>query len=282
MALVKEKAYAKLNLHLDIVGKRVDGFHDLEMIMAPVRLHDVLTFKKKTEPGIMLTSSKEITDKPEDNLVYAVASYMLETLDIDSGLEIHIEKNIPIAAGMAGGSADAAATLRGINKLFKLRISLERLAQIGERFGADVPYCVHNRLCIARGKGEKLFFLDRKLNIPVLLITPPIHVSTKAVFESVSTTEFKPVKITTMSNAIYNKNYELITSSLHNSLEPFSFRIFEEIGTLKEEIEAFGVDGVLMSGTGPTVFVIDKDKEKLHTLFEKYVDKHSVNLTRIK
>ncbi len=279
---MKEKAYAKINLHLDVVAKRMDDFHDLEMVMAPVALHDELTFKKLKEDRIKLITSKHITDNPEDNLVYKVASYVKDSYSIREGVEIYIEKNIPIAGGLAGGSADAAATLRALNKLFKLKLSLDQLAEIGEIFGADIPYCVYNQLCIARGKGEQLYFLKQKLNIPILLITPNIEVSTGKVFSHVDMNQMKPIKITTMSNAIYNKNYELIAKSLYNALEPITFSLFPEIEHLKDKVKKQDVDGVLMSGSGPSLLVMDKEKEKLTLLEKQFGNDHYVKLTKIK
>ncbi len=279
---MKEKAYGKINLFLDIVGKRLDNYHNLEMIMAPIDIYDELVFKKSKQPGIRISSDKEITKNPEDNLVYQVIAYMMEQHNINSGVEVTITKHIPIAAGLGGGSADAAAALRAMNRLFKLKYSKEALSTLGEKFGSDVPYCVHNKLCIARGKGEELVFLDRKLNLPVLIISPNIKVSTKQVFETVKMDQVQHRKITAMSNAIYNANCPLVKQNLYNALEPFSFKLFETIKTLKDELLDSGAEGVLMSGTGPALFVLDQDQEKLKQLQLKYRDKHYTKLTKIK
>lgn len=278
--MVKEKAHAKINLFLDVLGKRLDNYHDLEMVMVSLKLHDTLHFSKRSDTDIVIDSDTEITRNPEDNLVYKIVRHMMDTYALDSGVDVKLEKRIPIAGGLAGGSADAAATLRGINRLFRLKLSLDELADIGLEFGADIPFCVHNRLCIARGKGEKLFFLKRNLKMPVLLITPPIEVSTKKVFDRVSPDRIQNVKITNMTNAIYNKNYELLVRQLYNALEPFSFEMFPQIKTLKDEIAAYEPDGLLMSGSGPTVVVFDKDRRKLKALGEKYQDSHTVHLTK--
>ncbi len=278
---MKEKAWAKVNFHLDVLKRRVDNYHDLEMVMAPLALHDVLTFKKLNEDTIKITESVQTCDTPEDNIAYKVANYLKETFNIKKGIHIHIEKHIPIAAGLAGGSADAAATLRGMNKLFKLKMTLEQLADIGEKFGADIPFCVHSRLCIARGKGEQLFFLKGKLNIPLLLVTPNLRVSTKEIFSLVDMKDIKNVKITTMTNAIYNKNYDLIAQALYNALEPFAFQKYPEIESLKRHLESEQLDGVVMSGSGPTVVAIDKDKKKLRDVSLKYQEDFQVHLSKI-
>lgn len=278
---MKEKAYGKVNLHLDVLGKRLDHYHNLEMVMAPLHLHDIVTFKVLEDDKIIIESNKKITAKPEDNLVYKIAKYLKERFNIQKGIKIYIEKHIPIAAGLAGGSADAAATLRGMNKLFNLNLTLIKLAEIGEMFGADIPFCVHNKLCIARGKGEALYFLKVKLNLPILLITPKIKVSTKEVFSKVKMDAIRNVKITTMTNAIYNKNTHLVAQRLYNALEPFAFTLYPEIKTLKDSLIKQGYEGVLMSGSGPTVFVIDQKLKILKALAEQYQDDFTVNLSKI-
>ncbi|MFP4077523.1 MAG: 4-(cytidine 5'-diphospho)-2-C-methyl-D-erythritol kinase [Candidatus Izemoplasmataceae bacterium] len=278
--MVREKAHAKINLFLDILGKRLDNYHDLEMIMVSLKLHDTLSFSKRSDEKVVLHSEKPITENVEDNLVYKVVRHLLDAYLIETGVDVHIEKNIPIAAGLAGGSADAAASLRGMNRLFNLELSLDQLADIGVTFGADIPFCVHNRLCIARGKGEELLFLKRNLKMPVLLVTPPIEVSTKQVYDLVDMDKVKNVKITTMTNAIYNKNYELLVRNLHNALEPFSFELFPEIRQLKESLKTEGADAVLMSGSGPTLVVFDKNAHLLKELADKYRDTNTVHLTK--
>jgi 4-diphosphocytidyl-2-C-methyl-D-erythritol kinase len=278
---MKEKAHAKVNLYLDVLNKRSDQFHNLEMVMAPLKLHDTLYFKVAPKGDIVVTSSIPITENVEDNLVYKIASYMINTYKIDSGVHIHIDKHIPIAAGLAGGSADAAATLRGMNKLFKLQLSLQTLADIGESFGADIPHCIYNKLCIARGKGEQLVFLNIKLKSTIMLITPNIQVSTKKIFEAVDMGSVPKKKINGINNAIYNKDYDLIVKELYNALEPFTFKLFPQVGALKAEIEEFQVEGILMSGSGPTIFVLDRNKKKRQAIFEKFHDKHRVIFTKI-
>ncbi len=278
---IKEKAYAKVNLFLDVLGKREDQYHNLEMVMAPLEIHDVLTITKMDEPGIHITTSESITGRVEDNLVYQAAEYVMKEENISHGVRIHIEKNIPLAAGMGGGSADCAATLRGLDRLFRLKKKPEELEKLGERFGADVPYCIHNRLCIARGKGEELFFLKRKLNIPVLLVTPPVRVSTKKVFEALDMRKVENVKITGMTNAIYNRNYPLIVKELHNALQPFCFSVYEEAAKLHEELKAYNADGYLMSGSGPTFFIMDKNTELLQRVQDDYRHSHFTKMTKI-
>ncbi len=279
--MVKENAYAKVNLFLDVLGKRPDQYHDLEMVMAPIALHDVVTLKKRKDNNLHIEASKTITKHVEDNIVYKVAKHMIETYRLPQGMDIHIEKNIPIAAGLGGGSSNCAATLRGINKLFGLRLSKEKLAEIGEIFGADVPYCIYNQLCIARGKGEKLFFLKKNLNIPLLLVSPGVKVSTKKVYEALDMKDIQNVKITSMTNAIYNRNYELLLKSLHNALAPYTYSLFPEVQALNERLTKMGVEGFLMSGSGPTFFIINKHKDELKGILETLKSTYYTHMTKI-
>ncbi len=266
--MVKEKAFAKANLFLDIVGKRPDEYHNLEMVMAPTSLYDTLTFQKTNELGVHLTTNCPITEKPEENLVVKIAQELMKTYQIDGGVKIDLKKRIPIAAGLGGGSADGAATLRGMNRLFKLKLPNKTLADIGESFGSDIPYCIYNQLCIARGKGEQLFFLKGRLNLNALLITPPVQTSTKSVFDTVDMAKVPTVKITGMTNALYNKNRQLIMNELYNALEPFALEAVPEVRALKKKLEAFDVDGMVMSGTGGTFVVFPKDKKQSQEIID--------------
>lgn len=280
--MIKEKAYAKINLFLNVINKRFDGYHDLEMVMASIELHDLLSFKKNPSGLISITSDREITVNQEDNIVYKIALFLQEEFQVNEGADIHIIKNIPIAAGLAGGSADAAATFRGLTKLWKLNLNLEDMAKLGIEFGADIPFCIYNKLCIARGKGEEILFLKKKLKIPVLLVNPNIKISTKKVFSKVVEEKLKEVKINNMSSAIYNKNYELMARELHNSLEKIAFDMEPKIKEIKHQMIDLGLDGALMSGSGATVFGISKNKEKLKYVKEIMRDNYFKLLTRIR
>ncbi len=244
--MIKEKAYAKINLFLNVVNKRVDGYHDLDMVMAAINFYDELTFKKNDNGEIIVSSDIEITAKQEDNTVYQVAKFLKEEFDVNEGVTINIKKNIPIAAGLAGGSADAAATFRGLNKLWKLKLSLDEMAKLGVDFGADIPFCIYNKLCIAKGKGEELFFLKNKLKTPILLVNPNIRIGTKEVFSKVVKEKLVERKISDMTSAIYNKNHELMARELHNSLESIAFEMEPEIREIKNKMIDLGLDGALM------------------------------------
>lgn len=280
--MIKEKAYAKVNLFLNVTKKRTDGYHDLEMVMASVDLYDVLTFELLKTKDIIIESNKEITKNVEDNLVYKITKMIQDNFDINFGVKIVIKKYIPIAAGLAGGSADGAATLRGLNKLWKLKLSLEELSKIGLEFGADIPFCIYNRLCIAKGKGEKILFLEKRLHLPILLINPNVEVSTKDVFNNLTEDDIGPRKISDMTAGIYNSNYELIERELYNSLERSAFSMEPKIKQIKNEIIDLGIKGVLMSGSGATIFAISKDKNKLKVIMDGLNETYYKKLTKVR
>lgn len=278
----KEKAYGKINLFLNVVNKRFDGYHDLEMVMASVNLFDVLSFKPRKDGSITVSSDKPITEEMKDNLVYQVASHLQQLFDVKTGADIHITKNIPIAGGLAGGSADAAATLRGLNKLWKLKLSLDELAKIGLEFGSDIPFCIYNKLCIAKGRGEDLAFLDNKLNFPVLIVNPHIRISTKEVFSRVREEHLKEHKIAQMAAGIYNRNLAIVAQELHNSLEEIVFEMEPTIKDIKTQMVDWGMDGALMSGSGSTVFGISQDKNALKNVMQIMNENYFVTLTKIR
>ncbi len=280
--MIKEKAYAKINLFLNVVKKRFDGYHDLEMVMAAIDLFDVLTFQKNDTKDIIINSNIEITSNLEDNIVYKAAKLLKTKFSIDQGVTINIEKKIPIAGGLAGGSADAAATFRGLNKFWKLKLSLDEMAKLGLDLGADIPFCIYNKLCVARGKGEELLFLENRLKMPILLIYPNIKMSTKEVFSKIKTEQIKERKINDMTSAIYNSNCELMIRELHNSLESIAFEMEPEIEKIKAEMIDLGLDGVLMSGSGSTVFGVSKDKTKLQYVYKIMNEDYFKLLTKIR
>lgn len=280
--MIKEKAHAKINLFLNVVKKRFDGYHDLEMVMAPLVLHDLLTFEKNDSGKITVTSNVDITKSIKDNIVYKIALFLKDNFQIKDGVNIHIVKNIPLSAGLAGGSADGAATFRGLNRLWKLKLSLDDMAKLAIDFGADIPFCIYSKLSIARGKGEELIFINKKLKTKILVVTPNIKISTKEVFNNVKEEDIKHVKIANMSSAIQHGNYDLMIRELHNSLEKITFEMEPEIKNIKHQMIDLGLDGALMSGSGSSVFGISKNKQKLNYVYEKMKDDYFKIITKIK
>lgn len=280
--MIKEKAYAKLNLFLNVVGKRPDGFHNLVMIMVPIELHDVITFKQTNDDDIQITSNVEITEDVTTNIVHKVATYLKTKYSIPQGLHIDIKKRIPIAAGLAGGSADAAATLRGLNQLWNLGLSLGTLANIGLQFGSDIPFCIYNKLALARGRGEQLQFLEQQLEIPLLVVNPNIPIHTKEVFSRVDTDHIKTLNIDPIIDAIKTGNTKNIGSHLYNDLECIAFEINTEISDLKEHIKRHRPMGLLMTGSGASIFAFDDDVTRLQIIKDSLPKEYFSTLTKMR
>lgn len=255
------KAYAKINLGLDVIGRLENGYHEVKMIMQNVGIYDVLTLTKIPE-GIVVTTDNGELPTDDNNLIYKAAKLMLENYNISQGVKIHLEKNIPIAAGMAGGSTDAAATFWGMNELFSLGLPEEKLREIGVKVGADVPYCIMGGTALAEGIGEKLTRLPDAPDCCLLVAKPDINVSTKYVYEHLDAegVEEHP-DIDGMMEAIYQGNLEGIVDRLGNVLEVVTVKKYTIIEDIKKVMLSFGAMGSLMSGSGPTVFGIFEKEE---------------------
>jgi 4-diphosphocytidyl-2-C-methyl-D-erythritol kinase len=278
--MIKEKAYAKINLFLNVLDKRKDGFHDLEMIMAPLAFCDVLKLSRRQDDKIEVASNVEITENVEDNLVYKVAVFMKEEFQVETGVNISIDKKIPLAAGLAGGSADAAATIRGLNRLWKLNLSNDDMAKIGIEFGSDIPFCIYNKMAIARGKGEELTFVNTSLKGAVLLINPNIELSTKEVFSNVKKEELVQKSLSKLLQGIKAGDLDVVSENLYNYLEMVSFILKPQVRGLKNSLKNEGFEGVLMTGSGSTVFVLDKRKKALVNLCKKVDQTFFTTLTK--
>lgn len=248
------KAYAKINLGLDVVGRLPNGYHEVRMIMQTVGIYDVLTMKR-IPAGIVVTTDHGELPTDENNLIYKSAKLMLEEYGITEGVQIHLEKHIPIAAGMAGGSTDAAATFLGMNQLFALNASEEKLRELGVRVGADVPYCIMGGTALAEGIGEKLQRLPAAPDCCLLVAKPDINVSTKYVYEHLDAEGVKEhPDIDGMIEALKQGSLEGIVSRLGNVLEAVTAKKYPVIHEIKQCMLDTGAAGSLMSGSGPTVF----------------------------
>lgn len=251
---VVKKAYAKINLGLDVVGKLENGYHLLRTLMQQVDLYDVLTLTPEKE-GIFLSTNSEIVAADEDNIAYKAAKKMIEEFSLP-GVKIHLEKRIPVAAGMAGGSTDAAAVLTGMNELFELGLPEGKLREIGVSLGADVPFCIMGHSALAEGIGEELTPISGMPEMSVLISKPPIMVSTKYVFEHLDIGNLEHPRTDEMLKAFANGDLDLAISYMGNVLESVTAKKYPIIGELKEKMLALGAKGALMSGSGPTVFGI--------------------------
>lgn len=262
------KAYAKINLGLDVVRRLENGYHEVKMVMQTVGIYDVLTFERIDEGIVVTTDSGELpTD--ENNLIYKAAKLMMEQYDIKEGVRIHLEKNIPIAAGMAGGSTDAAATMKGINRLFDLGCTLRDLMELGVKIGADVPYCIMGGTALAEGIGEKLTALPPAPECFLLVAKPDINVSTKFVYEHLDAAGVeKHPDIDGMVKAIREESLQGVLDRMENVLESVTVPAYPVIDTIKNRMRELGALNSLMSGSGPTVFGIFIEKEKAQEAYE--------------
>lgn len=263
MDKIRLRAYGKINLGLDVVRKREDGYHEVRMIMQTVGLHDRLEIVKTETPGIVISTNLSYLPVNENNLVYKAVKLLFDEFDIQKGVRISLHKYIPVAAGMAGGSSDCAAALFGINRLFGLGLDLEELMKRGVKLGADVPYCLMRGTALSEGIGEILTRVPAPPKTHVLIAKPAVSVSTKFVYENLRVNELEShPDIDGMVKALGDKNYEGIVDRLGNVLETVTIPAYPVIQELKDKMAALGADGVLMSGSGPTVFGLFRDEAK--------------------
>ena len=264
------QAFAKINLGLDVLGKREDGYHEVRMIMQTIRMYDQLDMRKSVEPGIHLTTNKKYIPVDENNLGWRAAKLMMDTCGIMEGVSIHLHKVIPVAAGMAGGSSDAAATLVGMNRLFHCGLSKEKLMELGVQIGADVPYCVLRGTALAEGIGEKLTVLPPMPDCWILIGKPGISVSTKYVYTTLDlNTDTVHPDIDGMKKALEDGNLYGITERMGNVLQDVTIPAYPEVERIKEQMKALGAVNAMMSGSGPTVFGIFDNEEKAQKACQK-------------
>ncbi len=263
------KAYAKINLGLDVLGRLENGYHEVKMVMQTVGIYDELTLTR-TENGITVTTDNEELPTDDNNLIYKAARIMMEEYQLEGGIQIHLKKNIPIAAGMAGGSTDAAATFKGISRLYDLDCTLEELMKLGVRVGADVPYCILGGTALAEGIGEKLTSLNPAPDCYVLVIKPDINVSTRYVYEHLDAegvTEHPDID--GMVNAIWEESLQGILDRMGNVLESVTVKKYPVINDLKKRMRTLGALNSMMSGSGPTVFGIFVNERLAREAFEQ-------------
>lgn len=258
---MKERAYAKINLCLDVVGKREDGYHDLKMIMVPINFYDVLEMEFAEETTLELNRDYlPINDK---NTIVKAIHIMQEKYNIKDEFCCRLEKHIPTRAGLAGGSADAAAAIRIINRMCNLHLTKDEMIAVGKEVGADVPFCILNRPAFVEGIGEKITTFSCSPDFYLLLIKPRKGVSTAEAFHIVDEQEGIHPDCKAMQKSLESNDYDGIISSLGNSMENAAMTLVPEIRNAKQDLLELGFDGVLMSGSGSTVFGITKDVELL-------------------
>lgn len=260
------KALAKINLGLDVLRRREDGYHEVRMIMQTIHLYDKIQIRKLPKPGIEVTTNLYYLPVNENNLAYKAAKLLMDEFQITEGVHIGLKKHIPVAAGMAGGSSDAAAVLFGVNRMFRLGLSRQQLMERGVKIGADVPYCILRGTALAEGIGEKLTSLSPAPKCPVLIAKPPISVSTRMVYENLKLDESTVhPDIDAVISAIEAGDARTMAEHMGNVLESVTCVRYPMIVQLKDTMMRYGAMNAMMSGSGPTVFGLFPDRKTART-----------------
>jgi 4-diphosphocytidyl-2-C-methyl-D-erythritol kinase len=283
---LRVEAPAKINLTLDVIRKREDGYHDLETVMQQISLCDILYFKPLAK-GIKLRLNNDRLPNNEENLAYQAAELLLRNYNLHAGVEIYIEKNIPVGAGLAGGSTDAAAVLKGIAALFNLKIEASQMLKWGALLGADVPFCIKGGTALATGRGELLEPLAHEKRLNILIVKPPCELSTATIFKNYRRDKVKcfpntPGFINAWEENSPNSLVKL-ASCMENVLESVSIPLITEIALIKEQLMQLGAVKALMSGSGPSVFAIfahEDEVKRAHRLMSAKYESYKVTTYR--
>lgn len=269
------KALAKINLGLDVVRRREDGYHEVRMIMQTIQLYDRLDIKRTQEPGIQIQTNLSFLPVNENNLIYKAAKLLMDEFSITDGVSVKLDKRIPVAAGMAGGSTDAAAMLIGVNRLFSLGLTKKQLMERGVQIGADVPYCIMRGTALAEGIGEALSPLPPMIKCPVLIAKPSISVSTKFVYQNLKLddTTIHP-DIDRLIDDIKSKSLHDIAAHMGNVLETVTIPNYPVIDEIKKHMLSNGAVGAMMSGSGPTVFGLFDDEDTAKKAYKAMRSSH--------
>ena len=264
------KSRAKINLSIDVLGKRQDGYHLVEMIMQTIDLYDLIEINEKDNDQITIKSTSDEIPLDCNNLVYKAANLIKKTFNINKGVEIHIKKNIPVAAGMAGGSSNAAAVLVGLNKLWNLNLSNQQLEKIGLKLGADVPFCINGGAVLASGIGEELTPIKGLTkDVCILVCKPDLFVSTKEVYECIDSKDIdKRPNNKFLIECLKNEDTRQLAENMFNVLEGVTVEIHPVIQQIKDIMITNKALGAMMSGSGPTVFGIFDNREKMEAAAE--------------
>ncbi len=257
------KALAKINLGLDVIRRREDGYHEVKMVMQTIKMYDRINIKKQEKTEILVSTNLPYLPSNENNLVYKAAKLLMDEFDLKQGVDINLFKYIPVAAGMAGGSSDAAAVLYGMNRMFRLGLSMEQLMERGVKIGADVPYCLMRGTALAEGIGEKLTRLSGCPSCYIVIAKPPIGVSTKFVYENLhaNTLQYHP-DIDGLIQSMEENDLQGMCDKMGNVLETVTIPAYPVIDEIKNVMNEKGALGAMMSGSGPTVFGIFSNLER--------------------
>ncbi|MFC3928570.1 4-(cytidine 5'-diphospho)-2-C-methyl-D-erythritol kinase [Streptococcus caprae] len=262
-----EKAPAKINLGLDIVGKRPDGYHELAMIMTSVDLNDYVTVRDLPTDEIVMVSNSHRMPLNDKNDVYKAALLIKEKYGLTTGVEISLEKHIPICAGLGGGSSDAAATIRALDQLWNLQMTQEEMVEIGFAIGSDVPYCLNAGCALISGKGEIVECLNSRFGYWVVLVKPDFGISTRTIFKEIEPDKISRVDIDGLRTALVAQDFDGVVAHMGNSLEDITIARKPFIQKVKDRMLKCGADAALMSGSGPTVFALCRTEKKAERVF---------------
>lgn len=280
--MIKEKAYAKVNLFLNVLDKRKDGYHNLEMLNAKIDLCDTLEFKTLDNTDAVIIKSNDLFLSSQENIVIQVAKYMMKNYQIQKGLEITIDKKIPFGAGLAGNSSDSAAVIKGINRLFSLGLTSENMVEIGMMFGADIPYCLTDQPAFVSGIGEIIepVSIDMK-NYRLLLINPCEFISTNEVFKLGDKAGYDRKNIKEIKEYVNQNNIEALRENLFNSLEKIVIDNFEVIRKFHDFlIKHLGKKCLLMTGSGSSFIMIVPKNTDFSEFISKYGDKYLIKVCK--
>ncbi|CAM2756213.1 4-(cytidine 5'-diphospho)-2-C-methyl-D-erythritol kinase [Hathewaya histolytica] len=268
---MQKKAYAKVNLSLDVVGKREDDYHLLKMIMQQIDLYDIIDINENKEKEIKVFCNKPFVPLDNRNLAYKAAEAFIEKYNIGVGVDIKIQKNIPVSAGLAGGSTDAAAVLSLMREIFKKHISMDEIMKLGLEIGADVPYCIQGGTALCEGIGEKINPLKPFRNYILVLVKPNFGVSTKDIYKSLNINKiYKHPNTEAIIKAMENEDLRFVGSNMKNVLENVTVSVYPTISNIKKNMMNLGAVGSLMSGSGPTVFGLFEDMLKAQRAYEYF------------
>lgn len=268
MDSIQLRAYAKINLALDVLRRRENGYHDVRMIMQTIGLFDRITIRPIAKNELVLTCNQSHLPTGKGNLIYDAAELFLKTIGSSQGFCIDLEKHIPVAAGMAGGSTDGAATLIGLNELFDKPFTMQELQALGVTLGADIPFCIQGGTALSEGIGEILTPLAAPPACKVLVVKPAFGISTKFVYENLKLTpETEHPDIDRMLAALSAQSYPEMVASLGNLLETVTIPHYPELLSIKQTMLSLGADGALMSGSGPTIFALFSDPDKASSAY---------------
>lgn len=269
---MKRKAYGKLNLGLNVLRKREDGYHDLRMIMVPVDLFDTVEIVESNQ--LTIQSNKYYLPNDDKNTVYKAVKVMHQRYDTPTNFQIKLVKNIPTQAGMAGGSADAACVINMLNDMYSLNLTQDELIEVGLKIGADVPFCLFNKPALVTGIGEKLEFLNIDTNFHLFLVKPSFGVSTKKLFENLEIKEASVLEFEELLDGLQTGNYDKIQRNIINDLQQQAINEHPEIQKIIDELVQFGFDNACMTGAGSVVFGITQDENLTRKAVEQFYLKY--------